>query len=124
MIPIDVNKDNIDFCMASAQKGIMAMSGLSYVIGKRKIIEESKNYPTRSYYCNLFLQYDYFEKTGEMHFTPPVQTIYAAIQAIKEYFEEGEEKKWERHKSVMDAIHKGEDELGLKEVLKREVQSN
>ena len=124
LIPIDVNKDNIDFCMASAQKGIMAMSGLSYVIGKRKIIEESKNYPTRSYYCNLFLQYDYFEKTGEMHFTPPVQTIYAAIQAIKEYFEEGEEKKWERHKSVMDAIHKGEDELGLKEVLKREVQSN
>ena len=124
MIPIDVNKDNIDFCMASAQKGIMAMSGLSYVIGKRKIIEESKNYPTRSYYCNLFLQYDYFEKTGEMHFTPPVQTIYAAIQAIKEYFEEGEEKKWERHKSVMDAIHKGEDELGLKEVLKREDQSS
>ena len=29
MRPIDVQKDNIDFCMASAQKGLMAMTGLS-----------------------------------------------------------------------------------------------
>ena len=86
MIPLDVVKDNVDFCMASAQKGLMAMSGLSFIIGKTDIIKASKNYPTRSYYCNLYLQYEYFEKTGEMHFTPPVQTIYATIQALKEYF--------------------------------------
>lgn len=123
MIPIDVYRDNIDFCMASAQKGIMGMTGLSYIIGKRKLIEESASYPKRSYYCNLYMQYDYFEKTGEMHFTPPVQTIYAARQALKEYFEEGEEKKWERHKRVMRAIHDGEDEMGLSEALERDVQS-
>lgn len=29
MKPIDIEKDNIDFCMASAQKGLMAMTGLS-----------------------------------------------------------------------------------------------
>ena len=123
MIPIDIYKDNIDFCMASAQKGIMGMTGLSYVIGRRDIIEQSKNFPMRSYYCNLYLQYHYFETTGQMHFTPPVQTIYAAKQAIKEYYEEGEEAKWERHLRVMEAIHKGEDDIGLKEALKREVQS-
>ena len=123
MIPIDLYKDNIDFCMASAQKGIMGMTGLSYVIGRRDIIEKSGDFPVRSYYCNLYLQYHYFETTGQMHFTPPVQTIYAARQAIREYYEEGEEKKWERHQRVMSAIHKGEDELGLKEALKREVQS-
>lgn len=39
----------------------------------------SKEYPTRSYYCNLYLQYDFFERTGEMHFTPPVQTIFWSI---------------------------------------------
>ncbi|MBR3363261.1 MAG: aminotransferase class V-fold PLP-dependent enzyme, partial [Solobacterium sp.] len=58
MIPIDVYDQNIDFCMASAQKGIMGMTGLSYIIGRRDIIEESKNYPRRSYYCNLYMQYD------------------------------------------------------------------
>jgi len=123
MIPINVYKDNIDFCMASAQKGIMGMAGLSYIIGRRDIIEESKSFPRRSYYCNLYMQYEYFERTGEMHFTPPVQTIYAAKQALAEYFEEGEENKWERHCRVMNAIHEGEDRLGLKEALDRSIQS-
>ena len=104
MRPIDVNKDNIDFCMASAQKGLMAMTGLSYIVGKREIIEKSKDYPKRSYYCNLYMQYDFFEKTGQMHFTPPVQTIYSVIQALKEYWAEGEEAKWARHTRVFEAI--------------------
>lgn len=123
MIPLDVVKDNVDFCMASAQKGLMAMSGLSFIIGKTDIIKASKDYPTRSYYCNLFLQYDYFEKTGEMHFTPPVQTIYATIQALKEYFEEGEVAKFARHRAVYEAIHKGLDELGLETAIDRNIES-
>lgn len=123
MRPINVYEDNIDFCMASAQKGLMAMTGLSFIIGKTKEIIRSKDYPKRSYYCNLYLQYEYFEKTGEMHFTPPVQTIYATIQGLKEYFEEGEEAKWARHTRVFNAIHDGLDRLGFKDVIKREWQS-
>ena len=123
MRPIDVNKDNIDFCMASAQKGLMAMTGLSYIVGKREIIEKSKDYPKRSYYCNLYMQYDFFEKTGQMHFTPPVQTIYSVIQALKEYWAEGEKAKWARHTRVFEAIHKALDELGFKDVIKREWQA-
>lgn len=123
MRPIDVARDNIDFCMASAQKGIMAMTGLSFVIGRTDLIVASKDYPKRSYYCNLYLQYEYFEKTGQMHFTPPVQTVYAAVQGLKEYFAEGEIAKWERHKRVFEAIHAGLDELGFKNVIRREWQS-
>lgn len=123
MRPINIEDDNIDFCMASAQKGLMAMTGLSFIIGNRTVIEASKEYPKRSYYCNLYLQYEFFEKTGEMHFTPPVQTIYAAMQALKEYFAEGEEEKWARHTRVFEAIHAGLDELGFKDVIKREWQS-
>lgn len=120
MRPIDLELDNIDFCMASAQKGLMAFTGLSFVVGNRAIIEKSATYPKRSYYCNLFLQYDYFEKTGEMHFTPPVQTIYATIQALKEYWAEGEDAKWARHTRVFNAINKGLDELGFRQVIKPE----
>ncbi len=120
MRPIDIEKDNIDFLMASAQKGLMAFTGLSFVVGSRAVIEASRDYPKRSYYCNLFLQYDYFEKTGEMHFTPPVQTIYATLQALKEYWAEGEQAKWARHTRVFNAINKGLDELGFKQVIKPE----
>ena len=123
MRPINIKEDNIDFCMASAQKGLMAMTGLSFIIGDKEIIERSKNYPKRSYYCNLYLQYHYFETTGEMHFTPPVQTIYAAAQALKEYFKEGEHNKWARHQRVFNAIHNGLACLGFHDVIKREWQS-
>lgn len=123
MRPIDIAADNIDFCMASAQKGLMAMTGLSFVIGSRALIEASKAYPKRSYYCNLYLQYEFFEKTGEMHFTPPVQTIYAAVQALKEYWAEGEAAKWARHTRVFNAIHKGLDTLGFRDVIRREWQA-
>lgn len=123
MIPLDVVKDHVDFCMASAQKGLMAMSGLSFIIGRTDIIKASKNYPTRSYYCNLYLQYEYFEKTGEMHFTPPVQTIYATIQALKEYFEVGEEAKFARHRRVYEAIREGVKELGFETVIDPMIES-
>lgn len=123
MRPIDIEKDNIDFCMASAQKGLMAMTGISYVIGKRNIIEKSKEFPKRSYYCNLYMQYAYFEQYGEMHFTPPVQTVYAMKQALTEYFQEGEAAKWERHKKVFEALHTGLYNLGFKDFIKREWQS-
>ncbi len=123
MIPLDVVKDNVDFCMASAQKGLMAMSGLSFIIGREDIIKASKDYPTRSYYCNLYLQYEYFEKTGEMHFTPPVQTIYATIQALKEYFAEGEIAKFARHRRVYEAIHQGLSELGFQTAIDKSIES-
>ena len=123
MRPIDVKKDNIDFCMASAQKGLMAFTGLSFVVGRKDIIEKSKDYPKRSYYCNLYMQYDFFERTGEMHFTPPVQTIYATLQALKEYWKEGEKAKWARHTRIFNAINKGLDELGFRQVIKPELRA-
>lgn len=123
MRPIDMERENIDFCMASAQKGLMAMTGLSFIIGDRSLIEASREYPKRSYYCNLYLQYHIFETTGEMHFTPPVQTVYAAVQGLKEYFQEGEEAKWARHTRVFEAIHRGLDRLGFKDLIRREWQA-
>lgn len=123
MIPIDMEKDNIDFCMASSQKGLMSMTGLSFIVGSRAILEKSKDYPKRSYYCNLYRQYEYFERTGQMHFTPPVQTVYATQKAVEEYFDEGEINKWNRHLRVFEALHEGLAKLGFRDVIKREWQS-
>ncbi|MBO5166223.1 MAG: 2-aminoethylphosphonate aminotransferase [Lachnospiraceae bacterium] len=123
MRPIHIAEDNIDFCMASAQKGIMGMTGLSYIVGRKAVIEASAAYPKRSYYCNLYLQYDYFKQHGEMHFTPPVQVIYAAKQALKEYFAEGEQAKWERHTRVFSAIRTGLEKLGFRIFISEDIQA-
>ena len=58
-----------------------------------------------------------------MHFTPPVQTIYATRQALDEYFTLGEEAKFARHRRVFEALHKGLEQLGFRNVIKREWQS-
>ena len=41
----------------------------------------------------------------------------------KEYFEEGEEAKFARHRRVYEAIHEGLDELGFKTIIPREIES-
>lgn len=123
MIPIDMEKENLDFIMASAQKGLQSMTGLSFVIGRTDILEASRDYPTRSYYTNLYLQYSFIRDKGEMHFTPPVQTIYATRRAIREYFDEGEQAKWERHQAVWNALYEGALSVGLKPVFPKEYTS-
>jgi 2-aminoethylphosphonate-pyruvate transaminase len=124
LIPFDIEKENIDFCMSSAQKGLCGMTGVSWTVGKIEEIEKSKDYPKRSYYCNLFMQYDFFNRVGEMHFTPPVQTVYALRQAIKEYREEGEQARYQRITQCWEAIHRGLEEIGLDTVIDREIQGH
>jgi 2-aminoethylphosphonate-pyruvate transaminase len=124
LIPFDIEEENIDFCMSSAQKGLCGMTGVSWTVGKIEEIEKSKDYSKRSYYCNLFMQYDFFNRVGEMHFTPPVQTVYALKQAIKEYREEGEQARYQRITQCWDAIHKGLEEIGLDTVIDREIQGH
>ena len=61
MIPIDIERDNIDFCMASAQKGIMAMTGLSFIIGKKSEIEKSKKESKRTVFDQItFENFGYY----------------------------------------------------------------
>lgn len=113
-IPIDVNKDNVDFIMGTSNKCIQGMAGACWVIARKAEIEKTKDYTTRSYYSNLYRQYAYFKKTGEMHFTPPVQVLYSLRQAIREYWEEGEQGRWERYTKSWEAIEKGVRELGFR----------
>jgi 2-aminoethylphosphonate-pyruvate transaminase len=124
LIPLNIEDENIDFCMSSAQKGLCGMTGVSWTVGKIEEIEKSMDYPKRSYYCNLFMQYDFFKRVGEMHFTPPVQTVYALRQAIQEYWEEGEQARYQRLTQCWEAIHTGLEEIGLDTVIDREIQGH
>ena len=44
-------------------------------------------------------------------------------QALKEYFEVGEVEKFARHRRVIEAIHQGLADMGLREVIQRDIQS-
>lgn len=117
IVPINVYKDNIDFCMASSQKGINAFTGCSFIIGRTDYTEKTKDFPKRSYYTNLWRQYSYFKEKGEMNFTPPVQIIYSMQQALKEHFEEGEKAKYTRFMDAAKVMREEIAKLGLEELL-------
>ena len=116
-VPIDIKDCKIDFMMSTSNKCIQGMAGLSFVICRRQELEKMKDYPKKSFYLNLYQQYDYFEKKGEMRFTPPVQVTYALRQAIKEYFKEGGENRYKRYTQNWKTLRKGLQEIGFKFLL-------
>lgn len=124
MVPMDIKEDNIDVLMSSSQKGTMSTPGVAFIIATKDLILKSKNYPKRSYYSNVYRQYEFFNKTGEMEFTPPIQTLYALRQSLDEILEEGIENKYKRHKKAFETLDKGLKDLGFKYYVKEEYQSN
>ena len=113
-VPIDIKDCQIDFMMSTSNKCIQGMAGVAFIICKKDELDKLKDYPPRSFYLNLYSQYLYFEKTGQSQFTPPVQILYALKQAIKEYFLEGGENRYQRYTENWAILRQGLLDLGFK----------
>jgi 2-aminoethylphosphonate aminotransferase len=113
-IPIDIRDCQIDFMMSTSNKCIQGIAGIAFIICKKSELDKLKDYPPRSFYLNLYNQYQYFEKTGQSQFTPPVQILYALKQAIKEYFKEGGENRFQRYTENWKVLREGLLDLGFK----------
>ncbi len=123
-IPIDVKKANISFMISTSNKCIQGMPGVCFIICKKKELERTKDYKRKSYYLNLYLEYEFFKNNKQTRFTPPVQTIYALKKAIEEFLEEGAERRHSRYKENCSILLKGMEELGFKKSLKNIEESN
>lgn len=121
-IPIDIKRWNAGYLISSSNKCIQGMPGMVFVIFKKKFLDEIKGHK-RSFYFDLYSQYVGFEKTGQMQFTPPVQVAYALRQAIDEYFEEGETRRWDRYQENWQTLFSGLEKLGFKFLLPPQQQS-
>lgn len=117
-LPIDVEAMGADYLMSSANKCIQGMAGLSFVICRRAVLDALESQPGRSLYLNLPLQHRFFEKSGQLRFTPPVQVIYALEQALAEYFaEDGGRGRHARYLANFEALDGGMRELGFRRLL-------
>lgn len=123
-IPIDLETTPIDFLMSTSNKCIQGIAGLAFVICKKSELKHLKDIPNRSFYLSLYDQYNYMEKTGQMRFTPPVQTIYALRQAIEEFFEEGILNRYNRYTENWHTLRNGLQRLGFKLLLNPEDESH
>lgn len=116
-IPIDAADLGADYLISSSNKCIQGMAGLSFVIGRKDLVEGLKSLPGRSSYLDLAAQYRFFLNAHQMRFTPPVQIVYALDQALTEFFEETQEGRWKRYLACFEALDGGVRELGFRRLL-------
>lgn len=121
---MDLKKLGIDFMASTSNKNIQGMAGVGFVICNKKALEATKDIPIRNYYLNLWDQYQYFQKTHQTRFTPPVQTFYALRQAIIETEVETVAARAERYTGCWKALVKAVKEIGLKMLVDEENQSH
>ncbi|MCA9601658.1 MAG: aminotransferase class V-fold PLP-dependent enzyme, partial [Myxococcales bacterium] len=117
-IPMSMAGLHADFLVSSSNKCIQGMAGLSFVIAKRDRVEAMKAIPGRSYYFQVGEQHRFFTKSNQMRFTPPVQTMYALDQAIRELDAEGGvEGRSKRYLACFEALDGGVRKLGFERLL-------
>ena len=99
------------------------MAGVCFVICNKAELEKTAAIPMRNYYLNLYDQYAYFVKTGQMRFTPPVQTLYALRQAILETKQETVLARYQRYSDCWRILVEAVKNYKLKMLVKEEEQS-
>jgi 2-aminoethylphosphonate aminotransferase len=119
-LPIELEQLGADYLVSSSNKCIQGMAGLSFVICRRRRLEALEPFPGRSLYLNLPLQHRFFDRSGQMRFTPPVQVVYALEQALAEYEAEGGAARWERYRACFEALDGGVRGLGFRRLLPEE----
>lgn len=120
--PIDLANLKIDYLFSSSNKCIHGMAGLSFVIFHKDRTEDLKQNGT-GFYFDVYKQWDNLQKKNQLRFTPPVQTSYAFLEAIKEHEEEGLENRWERYQANWQILYDGFLELGFTPFLPIEQES-
>lgn len=86
--PLAIAQDGIDFVMASANKCLGGVPGVSFVLARKTAIAALKDVPPRTVYLDL---YNHFatQEQDNTPFTPAVQVLHAMQQALVELEAEG-----------------------------------
>ena len=113
ILPIDVNEDCLDFLIGSAREGLASCTGLAFVLGKKDLLEMSKDCPARSGCCNLYQQYQAVQDLGKLGSLLPVQTVRDTWQGLQDYFLEGEFARWLRYRAKWDTLCRGLIRMGF-----------
>jgi 2-aminoethylphosphonate-pyruvate transaminase len=118
--PIDAKKLGIDFLCCSSNKLVQGMAGVGIVLANKEALKKCK---ARTVYLDLNSQFEYFEKTRQMRFTPPVQIINALDIALTQLINEGVSNRYSRYQSMNSYIREEMEKLGFRAYLPQEENS-
>lgn len=115
--PLNVEDDNIDFCIANSNKGIQGVPGLSFVVARKEALERIKDKKPRSLYFDLYGQYKMEEEKGQTLYTPAIQSLFGLDKALDELFKEGIESRIMRYENSSRTLIDGMERFGIRPYL-------
>ncbi len=116
-VPVDVDGWGADAVYSGTQKCLSCPPGLSLLTMSSAAAEriQSRAAPIQSWFMDLTLVMAYWDGTGgrTYHHTAPVNAIYGLYQALRDAHDEGLEARWQRHRSIHNALVEGLEAFGL-----------
>jgi 2-aminoethylphosphonate-pyruvate transaminase len=110
--PLDITQHGIDFVMASANKCLQGVPGISFVLARRPALDALRATPPRSVYLDLGNHYATQEQDNTP-FTPAVQVLHAMRQALRELEKEGVGERIARYAENARVLRRGMAALGF-----------
>jgi predicted phosphoserine aminotransferase len=98
-VKIEVDKWDIDVCLASTQKGFALPPGFAICSVSARTLERAKQVKNRGYYFD-FLEFDNFDAKNQTPTTPSVSHLFALNYQLDQILKEGLENRFNRHKEL------------------------
>jgi 2-aminoethylphosphonate-pyruvate transaminase len=110
--PLDVAAPGIDAVMASANKCLQGIPGISFVLARRAALEELRGRVPRSVYLDLHTHW-VTQEQDNTPFTPAVQVLHAMREALIELDEESVPARIARYAENARVLRRGMAALGF-----------
>jgi len=114
-MPINLDAMGVDIAYAGTQKALGCPPGLAPITCSPRAMEwlRARKSTPATWYLDLKLLLDYYERAHRYHHTAPVSMFYALREALAIIEEEGIEKRFERHRVNHEAFAAGVEKLGM-----------
>jgi 2-aminoethylphosphonate-pyruvate transaminase len=109
---LDITQEPIDFVMASANKCLQGVPGVSFVLARRTALAALRGRPPRSVYLDVHGHFASQEQDNTP-FTPAVQVLHAMEQALAELERETPERRLARYAEAARVLREGMERLGF-----------
>ncbi|PRY39675.1 pyridoxal-phosphate-dependent aminotransferase family protein [Umezawaea tangerina] len=120
----DMLADHVDWCVATANKCLEGLPGVSFVCAPRSRFEELADVPAHTFYLDLHGHYRGQAIVGAPLFTPAVQVMFAFEQALDLVLEETVTGRAARYAELAAQVRAGLAERGMEFLLPAEHWSN
>jgi 2-aminoethylphosphonate-pyruvate transaminase len=109
---LDIGQQPLDFVMASANKCLQGVPGVSFVLARRSALDALRGRPPRSVYLDVYGHFASQERDNTP-FTPAVQVLHATEQALVELEAETPARRIARYADNARVLRDGMTRLGF-----------